>query len=395
MMTEAYKPHISGVTHYIALNKAALEKAGHQVFVFTFGNPDHEDNELNVFRSPGLPIVDTGFYIGFQYTRPARQMLYTMDVVHVHHPFLTGILARRYCRPRGIPIVFTNHTRYDLYAHYYLPILPDPVGESIMQSYLPTFCRACDLVIAPSEGLKQVLLKLGVDVAIEVVPNGVDIQPFANPKRIRDRAEFGFQPEHVVLVYMGRLGPEKNLPFLLRAFAGAARAYPHIRLLIIGDGPERDNLEDRARNMGLESKVHFTGMIPYAELPEYLAAADAFVTASVTEVHPLSVIEAMASGLPVLGIQSPGIEDTVVDGETGLLSANDLAAFTALMVRMATDGELRRKMSAAARPASEIYAIDRTTQIMLGHYRRVISQSRWRKRGLRARFARLLDRWRP
>ena len=395
MMTEAYKPHVSGITNYITLNKAALEKAGHQVFVFTFGNPDHEDNELNVFRSPGLPIVDTGFYIGFQYTRPARQLLYTMDVVHVHHPFLSGILARRYCRPRGIPIVFTNHTRYDLYTHYYLPILPDPVGESIMQSYLPAFCRACDLVIAPSEGLKQVLIRLGVDVTIEVVPNGVDIQPFAHPKRVHERAEFGFQPEHVVLVYMGRLGPEKNLPFLLRAFAGAAQAYPHIRLLIIGDGPERDNLEDRARNMGLESKVHFTGMIPYPELPEYLAAADAFVTASVTEVHPLSVIEAMASGLPVLGIQSPGIEDTIVDGETGLLSTHDLAAFTALMVRLATDGDLRSKMSAAARSASAIYAIDRTTQIMLGHYRRVISQSRGRKRGLHARLARLLDKWKP
>ncbi len=395
MMTETYKPYVSGITSYITLNKAALEKAGHQVYVFTFGDPDYEDEEPNVIRSPGLPIVDTGFYISFQYNQPARRLLYTMDVVHVHHPFLSGILARRYCKPRGIPIVFTNHTRYDLYAHYYMPILPDPVGESIMQSYLPSFCRACDLVIAPSEGLRQILLRMGVDANIDVVPNGVDLQPFSNPAKRRERAEFGFRPDHIVLTYMGRLGPEKNLSFLLRAFAGTAQAYHHVRLLVIGDGPERENLQDQARNMGVESKVCFTGMVPYAELPGYLAAADTFVTASVTEVHPLSVIEAMATGLPVLGIQSPGVGDTVVDGETGFLSTEDQAAFTAKMVRLVTEHDLRCQMGLKARNASATYSIDRTTQIMLEHYRRVISKASGRKRGLRARIERLLDRMRP
>jgi glycosyltransferase involved in cell wall biosynthesis len=318
-----------------------------------------------------------------------------MDVVHVHHPFLSGILARRYCRPRGIPIIFTNHTRYDLYAHYYVPILPDPVGESLMESYLPTFCRACDLVIAPSQGLRQVLEKMGVDAQIEVVPNGVNIQPFANPVHKCERSQFGFQPDHVVLTYMGRLGPEKNLPFLVSAFAGAAQAYDYIRLLVIGDGPEREPLYERCKQLGVGSKVHFTGMVPYSDLPGYLAAADAFVTASVTEVHPLSVIEAMASGLPVLGIQSPGVGDTVEDGETGFLASEDLAAFTAKMVRLATDPDLRSQMSARARKASEAFAIERTTQLMLERYQRVIDQSAERKRGLRARFARLMDKVQP
>jgi glycosyltransferase involved in cell wall biosynthesis len=395
MLTDTYKPYISGITNYITLNKAALEKAGHEVYVFTFGDPGTKDDEVNIIRSPGLPIVDTGFYISFQYNRAARRLLYTMDVAHVHHPFLSGILARRYCRPRGIPILFTNHTRYDLYAHYYLPILPDPIGESMMQSYLPSFCRACDLVIAPSNGLRQILLGMGVDAEIEVVPNGVDLKPFTQIPQARDRATFGFTQDHVVLAYVGRLGPEKNLPFLLRAFAGAAHAYEHVRLLIIGDGSERDNLQDRVENMGVTSKVHFTGMVPYSDLPGYLAAVDAFVTASVTEVHPLSVIEAMASGLPVLGIQSPGVGDTVIDGVTGFLSSEDLAAFTAKMVRLVTEHELRRKMGMEACKQASIYAIGRTTQIMLEQYRKVIGRTLWRKRGLRARMARLIDRMRP
>jgi 1,2-diacylglycerol 3-alpha-glucosyltransferase len=392
MMVETYKPYVSGITNYISLNKAALEKAGHQVFVFTFGDPDYQDDEPNIIRSPGLPLVDTGFYISFQYSRPARHLLYTMDVVHVHHPFLTGILARRYCKPRGIPIIFTNHTRYDLYAHYYMPILPDPVGESIMESYLPSFCRSCDLVIAPSEGLRKILLRMGVDTNVEVVPNGVNLQPFITPVQSHDRSEFGFQDQQVVLSYMGRLGPEKNLPFLLRAFAGAASAYDHVRLLVIGDGPERENMQCQVRNMGIESKVFFTGMVPYAQLPGYLAAADALVTASVTEVHPLSVIESMAAGLPVLGIQSPGVGDTVIDGETGYLSSEDMAEFTAKMVRLATEHDTRVQMGCKARQVSSIYAIERTTEIMVERYQHVITQASGRKRRLRARIQRLLDR---
>jgi glycosyltransferase involved in cell wall biosynthesis len=395
MLIDNYKPYVSGITNYVTLNKAALEKAGHEVYVFAFGDPDPSGEENNVIRSPGLPLVDTGYFLSFQYSQPARRLLYTMDIAHVQHPFLSGMLARRYCRPRGIPIIFTNHTRYDLYAHYYLPMLPEPIGESMMQSYLPSFCRACDLVIAPSHGLREILLGMGVDAEIEVVPNGVDLKPFAQPATARDRAEFGFAPDQVVLIYVGRLGPEKNLAFLLRAFAGAAYAYEHVRLLIVGDGPERDNLQDRASAMAIENKVYFTGMVPYADLPGYLAAADAFATASVTEVHPLSVIEAMASGLPVLGIHSPGVGDTVTDGETGFLSTEDLAAYTAKMVRLATDQPLRNRMGQEARKRSADYAIERTTNILLECYKKVSEQAHRRKRTLRARLARLVDRMRP
>ena len=114
MMTDVYKPHISGITNYISLNKRFLEKEGHQVFIFTFSDEDYQDDESNVIRSPGLPLLDTGYFFNINYRREARALLRTMDVVHVHHPFLSGSLALRYCRPRGTPIVFTNHTRYDL-----------------------------------------------------------------------------------------------------------------------------------------------------------------------------------------------------------------------------------------------------------------------------------------
>lgn len=376
MLADAYKPYISGVTNYIAINKEALEKIGHEVYVFTFGYEDYQDDEPRVIRSKGLPVLNTGFYISLRYNNSAIRLVRTMDLVHVHHPFISGTLALRYCRPRGIPIVFTNHTRYDLYAHVYARMVPDAISETAIQAYLPVYCRSIDLVVSPSPGMKEVLQRFGVDTPIEVVPNGVDIRPFQNPTLPRDRAELGYAPEDVILVFVGRLGLEKNVQFLLRAFASTANAYENVRLMLIGDGPDRENLKDLAGQLKIDHRVTFIGKLPYPEIPRYLACADAFVTASVTEVHPLTVIEAMAGGLPVLGIQSPGVGDTVKDGYTGLLAASeDLAAFTAKMVRLVVDHGKRRQMGAQARLEAEKYAIERTSQMMLEHYERLIEQA--------------------
>ncbi|NCP15792.1 glycosyltransferase family 4 protein, partial [bacterium] len=216
MMTDVYKPHISGITNYIALNKRYLEQAGHEVFVFTFGDLEHEDDEPNIVRSPGLPLVDTGYYLSFRYSRQAKLLLQTMDLVHVHHPFLSGRLALRYCRPLRIPIVFTNHTRYDLYAQAYLPLLPEEISATFLQAYMPPFYDAVDLVISPSAGMADVLRQLGVTCHIEVVPNGVELQRFHQTSEPAQRTKIGFKPEDILLVYAGRLGPEKNLGFLVR-----------------------------------------------------------------------------------------------------------------------------------------------------------------------------------
>jgi glycosyltransferase involved in cell wall biosynthesis len=392
MLVDAYKPYVSGITNYVALSKRFLEKAGQEVFVFAFGGDDYVDDEPNIIRTRGLLLVDSGYYFSVRYNLHAQRILRTMDLVHVHHPFVSGRLALRYCQPRGIPIVFTNHTRYDLYTQAYLPMIPEVVGDAFLRAYLPSFCKSCDLVIAPSPGLREVLLGLGVESPIEVIPNGVDLAPFqAGPEAI-SRADLGFSDKDVILTYTGRLGPEKNLAFLLRAYAGTARAYENVGLLIIGDGPERDNLEALVRMMGIADRVHFTGVVAYDEIPRYLAAADAFVTASVTEVHPLSVIEAMAAGLPVLGIRSPGVSDTVEDGVSGLIAQEaDLAEFTAKMVRLVTDQEVRKKMRAHAILAARTYAIERTTNLILEQYQRLVEAASGRKRGMRLRMTQLVD----
>jgi 1,2-diacylglycerol 3-alpha-glucosyltransferase len=393
MMTDVYKPHVSGITNYISLNKEYLEKAGHEVFIFTFGDLDYGDDEERVVRSPGLPLTDTGYYLSFRYSRRAKALLQTMDLVHVHHPFLSGRLALNYCRPLRIPIVFTNHTRYDLYAQAYLPLLPEELSDTFLQTYLPTFCRAVDLVISPSAGMVDVLRNLGVSTRIEIIPNGVDLQLYRLTSE-DCRPEFGFQEEDLLLIFSGRLGPEKNLDFLIHAFAGVAEAIQNAHLLVIGGGPEEPALQQAAARTCAAGRIHFTGMLPYKELPRYLAMGDIFVTASVTEVHPLSVVEAMASGLPVLGIHSVGVGDTVVDGVTGLLSSLDQAAFAALLTRLCMDSDLRTKLGTAARTASREYAIEHTTQVMLQRYERLLSEFAPHRRGLSFHIRNLLEKLR-
>jgi 1,2-diacylglycerol 3-alpha-glucosyltransferase len=393
MMTDVYTPHVSGITNYISLNKKYLEKSGHEVFVFTFGDLDYADEEERVVRSPGLPLTDTGYYLSFRYSRRAKALLQTMDLVHVHHPFLSGRLALNYCRPLRIPIVFTNHTRYDLYAQVYLPLLPEGLSETFLQTYMPTFCQAVDLVISPSTGMMEVLKKLGVNSQIEIIPNGVELEIFR--AGCQDcRRDFGFTEDDLLLVYSGRLGPEKNLDFLIRAFAGTAEAIKNAHLLIMGGGPEEEPLKKLAAMTGASKRIHFTGMLPYKELPRYLSMGDIFVTASVTEVHPLSVIEAMATGLPALGIHSVGVGDIVVDGITGLLSSQDTAAYAALLTRLCMDSDLRHRLGAAAQKSSEKYAIERTTHVMLQRYERLMTEFAPHRRGLGFRLRHLVEKLR-
>ena len=309
-----------------------------------------------------------------------------MDVVHVHHPFLSGRLALRYCRPLQIPVVYTNHTRYDLYAQAYLPMMPDEVSQGLLQAYMPTFCRAVDLVITPSAGMEKILRELNVDVPIKVVPNGVDLKNFHSASPL-PRTDFGYKEDDILLVYAGRIALEKNLPFLLESFTGIAQAIPNVHLLIIGGGVQQyeDEIRSLVGELKLVQRVHLTGRISYDQLPAYLAMCNIFVTASVTEVHPLSVIEGMGTGLPIMGIESVGVGDIVEDGVTGLLASHDLPAFTAKLTRLCLDPNLRAQMSDTARKASSAFAIENITRIMLTQYEKLVAESRPRKSTWRTR----------
>jgi glycosyltransferase involved in cell wall biosynthesis len=317
-----------------------------------------------------------------------------MDVIHVHHPFLSGNLALRYARPLQIPIVFTNHTRYDLYAQAYMPLMPEEISEGLLRTYMPNFCQAMDLVISPSDGMENVLRKLDVKSPIVVIPNGVELDTYLNAEPL-PRVDFGYGPDDIIYVYVGRLGPEKNIDLLLRAFNGVVQSYDHVRLLILGDGPAREELETLAGSFNIMDRVRFEGMVAYDQIPSYLAMCDIFLTASVTETFGMSVVEAMGAGLPVLGVDSVGVGDVVVDGETGFLTQEDPIAFAVKMTRLATEDDLRQRMSMAAREEATKYSIIRTMHMLQRHYERLVNEAEPRHRGLRFRIRSFMEKFQP
>lgn len=394
--TEAYLPYVSGVTHYVNLNCAYLERHGHEAFVFSFSDPRMPPSGPNHITSPGLKVRGTsGYHIGPRFTREARRLLSTMDVVVVDNPFLSGRLAMAVCRPLGIPVVFVNHTRVDIYADYYAKYAPRALRTAFVRRGMQRFCRQADLVLSPSRGMLGDLRALGVDTEIDVVPNGVDVARFLGVPRgfgaaerlhSEHRSRSGLAADDVVFVYSGRLGPEKSLPLLIDAFAIVAREVPTARLIFIGGGPEQARLEAAAAAAGLTDRVRFTGMVPYSTIADHLAPCDVWVSPSVSEVHPLTIIEAMAIGLPIVGVASTGVSDTVDDGRSGLLApAQDAGSLATAMTVLAKDADLRREMGLAAREAAKKYAIDSTGAQMLGIYELLAAAARERRATVAAR----------
>ncbi len=369
MVTAAYKPVVNGVTNMVSLYKFHLEEAGHEVTVFTFGDPDPNGEEQGIVRSKAIPLQDSGYHFGISYTRDVQEQIREMDVLHCHHLVAGVDLAHRYAR---CPIVLTNHTRLDLYTGSYMPMpLPQQAVDALMRQIWPEYTDMADAVVAPSESVKQVLLEFGVRRPIEVIPNGVDLVHFDNPPNPKSKSDLGIPDSAVLTVYVGRLAEEKNPVILLTQFAIAAEMLPDLHICLIGTGASEQELREMAQSLACADRIHFTGSVPYAEISNYLAAADFFATASVTEVHPLTVIEAMAAGLPIAATQSPGMIDSVANTVSGFLAADPEKSLAAAIVGLGASPELRQSMSASAKEASRPYDIRLTVKNTVALYERL------------------------
>ena len=191
------------------------------------------------------------------------------------------------------------------------------------------------------------------------------------PPQPRSKDDLGIPESAVLMIYVGRLVDEKNVVVLLEQFAIAAEMLPDLHICLVGTGPGEDDIKQLAESSNCADRIHFKGAVPYLEIPNILAAADFFVTASVTEVHPLTVIESMAAGLPVAATQSPGVIDTVTNNVSGFLAADPEQGLAAAMVGLAASPELRMKMGEAARIASQPYDIRFTVANTVELYERL------------------------
>jgi glycosyltransferase involved in cell wall biosynthesis len=243
-----------------------------------------------------------------------------------------------------------------------------------MRQIWPEFTDYADVVITPSASVREVMLDFGVRRPIELIENGIDLRPFHNPPQPLTKTDLNMPETAVLVTYVGRLSPEKDVDILLEQFAIAKDVVDNLHLMIIGSGVSQPELEKQTQQLGVANSVLFIGPVAYENVGNYLAAADMFATASVTEVHPLTVIEAMATGLPVAAISSPGIVDTVESGVSGLLTTKPAGGLAAALVGLASNAERRQQMAQAARLASERFDIHRTIQRTIDLYNRLCQE---------------------
>jgi glycosyltransferase involved in cell wall biosynthesis len=294
-----------------------------------------------------------------------------LDIIHAHHPFLLGEVAASFAQQKRVPLVYTFHTQLEHYSHY-IP-LNQQVIKGMARSRVTRYLNKCDLVIAPSEGIRGLLDSYGVQTRVATLANAIDTARFAAPNPGADwRRRLGI-PEHaMVSLSVGRLGREKNLDFLLTSFAKLNLEPPEHVLVMVGDGTERSRLIKLASELGIGERVRFPGAVPYADMPAVYAACDLFVICSTTEVKPLVVLEALASGLPVLAVAACGTVDTLHHRFDGWLSAPGEAAYLEGWRALTADPAFRQELGAGARQTAKSYSFDNYMRRLTDLYRESI-----------------------
>ena len=375
--TNTYYPVISGVVRSVSAFRQALSDLGHIVFVFAQNAPNYEDQEPFIFRYPALNLGLPGDFPATIPFSPSMDNLFPplkVEVIHSHHPILLGQAAANKSEEYGLPLVFTFHTRYREYSHYF-PLSQDVVQgfvKDTIDSWLKYYISRCHHIIAPSESIRQILIsEYGVKNRITVIPTGIQLELFQKPagRSIRQERDWG---DDFVLISVGRLAKEKNWGTLLEAFKAVSLNHPKARLVIIGDGPERVDLQDLIVDLDLWRKVDLVGKVPFDQIPDYLKAADLFCFASISETQGLVTVEAMAAGLPVVAVDATGTQDVLEHDKEGLLTENDSQALAQAIQVVLEDEELRGRYKEAALQKAKSFAIQALAKKLIEVYQQAL-----------------------
>lgn len=368
LFTECYKPVINGVVHSIMNTKTGLEDLGHEVYIFSPDYGRKNIREKNLVHCPSAPLPGkTGYHYIFKLPKRVVDVAKTLDIIHTHHPFTMGRYASEIAKANSIPFLFTHHTQYDQYTRY-VPIVRKR-AKKFLYNFLKNFCNKCDLIIAPSPSVQRVIKSYGTRTPIQVVPNGIDITRFQETKDLSTpRILSGLKPNYSIILYTGRVAYEKNIDFIVKAFKIAVTEYPEAYLLIVGPGPALQSLIKLSARLGLTGQIIFTGEVPYTQIRNYYHAADFFMTASKTEVHPLVILEALAAGLPVVAVDAIGTSDIITENKTGYLTSENLDEFAKKIVYLLKNPVRLNIMSEQAIKKSRDYSIPSTAKKMQEAY---------------------------
>jgi len=366
IFTNNYLPNPFGVSMSIESFRKEFERLGHTVYIFAPYNKGYIDENKNVFRYPAIDLKfkNIRFPIAISYSYKISRLLEKLeiDVIHAQHPNLIGSAAKKWAKKKNVPLVFTWHTLYDKYAHF-VPIIPAAWAAAWAIGNAVSYANSCDQIIVPTKSVEKIIADWGVrNQNIVAIPTGVEKSFLENPQRQAMREQLGLLDGEVALLLVSRMTAEKNVQFLVRAALQVLKKNKQVKLILAGEGHELPQLRKIIFQAGLSNQVIFQGIVARDVTKDIYAAGDIFVYASKSETQGMIISEAMCLGLPVVAVNATGINDTVVDKETGFLVSENEAEFAEAVQKLIDDENLRRnfgengKKIALANYTSEICA---------------------------------------
>lgn len=378
MVSDVFFPRINGVSTAIQTYRESLRAHGVEVVLVApaYGG---EKDEAWIRRVPARPVPgdpeDRLAHWGAMNRAVEKALTEGGDLVHVQTPFLAHYAGVRMARRFGVPVVATYHTLFEEYLAHYVPLVPSGWLKALARCFSRRQCNALDAVIVPSSAMSRRLSGYGVTARQHVLPTGVSLNTPGEGARGWFRARHGIDETKRVALYVGRVAHEKNIDFLLDVAEQVRESVPDLLLVIAGDGPALPVLRHAVASRGLGDRVRFIGYLDRAsELPACYAAADAFVFASRTETQGLVLLEAMATGLPVVALAEMGTVDILGPERGALVPDENPYAFALALTRLLKDDGLRRQLSAEARSYAAEWSSDALAGRMAEIYRQIVAE---------------------
>ena len=371
MFTDAYFPRINGVAVSVRSYAGALTRMGHEVEVVCLEYSEAQQrasdfdekssdskSPFRVVRIPSSKLIfskeDRMMRLD-KWHRIRREMdRFRPDVIHINSEWTVGYFGALYAHHRHVPFVFTFHTMWEDYLANYVSLLPDAALRKIGRGVVKFYLKRSDVIIAPTRRIADVVREYGIDNDVDILPTGIsDSQfSFSFSKSFMVSAALLRNFPHLrgkkILLFVGRIVKEKNLPFLFDVLVEVRRKVPKCALLMIGGGPFLDELKGMAAARGLSDSVAFAGYIDSSELVYYYKMSSVFVFPSKTETQGLVTVEAMLSGLPVVAIGEMGTADVMEGDNGGFMVGDSVEEFSARAVELLTDSALRKRKSREA-----------------------------------------------
>ncbi len=374
LFTDTYYPQINGVATSVLMLKENLEKLGHKVYVFTTTDPKASKNERGVFRVKSLPFKSSR-RIGMVYHPKLAKRIKKLglDIIHTHTEFSLGIFGRSMARYLNIPHIHTYHTIYEDYTHYFVKFGPlDTIAKSAARKLSENFCNSADMVVVPTDKVKDLLYSYNVIKKIVTVPSGISLDKYSRQKySVEDienaKKQIGLKPDEKVILYLGRLSEEKHIHEVMNNLSSYLNKRLNTKFVIVGDGPDRENLQELAEKLKINQNTIFTGERPWDVIGLYYQIGDVFVSASQSETQGLTYIEALASGLPVVARKDRCLDGVVINDYNGY-TYDTKEEFIGFIDSLLIDDSKRHKLSINAISSTDKFSAMRFAESIEEQY---------------------------